>query len=353
MQTLTVYLKIPFESAPPTGQSPGLVFTDFPMGRDQGIQVGEDKAKITLWFDENCSWFSPEPNEEGSYSNVHAQRINVEVEICGLSDSFLAYMQSCDGYQFPAGVDPKAVTEYEHLAKQVLTVSVNRVNRLIAYARSHKAQSLLNELTLDFDRLRGWCDGFQAQAQIDNGPWFRFSPPTMDCIRSEIRLGRKYITKNDWPELREFVAGSQKPNLVGELLAGAEYLMHLGHSRSAITEAVTALEVAIYNFSRAPNIETAFGPKMAKRLGLSTLQSQVQHLGLSGTIGYLFPVIIPDELLSAEVLAGCQAALTQRQNVVHNGQRSVKDAVAKKAIADIRACCNALDAISLPAGTKG
>lgn len=350
MQTLTVSLKIPFESDPPIGLSSALIFSHWlPIGRDQGIFIEEESRQITLWFDEKCSWFASQPtaDELTKYVNVHTRHVYAEVVVSGLSDDFLSYVRSCNGSQSPDEVDAEASSEYECLAKQVLTATVHRVNRLVAYARAHKGQYWLTESTLDFDRLRSYCNEFEARGQIGDGPLFRFCPPTTDCIRASFEAGRTYIVEDDWPALRDFVVSSQKATLVGELLAGAEYLLHFGHCRSAVTEAVTALEVAIFSFSRAPNAEAAFGSKMADRLALSTLQSQVQHLGLSTTIGYLLPTIIPESLLSAEVLKGCQAALTQRQNVVHNGQRNVKDAVAKKAIADIRACCTALETMTV------
>lgn len=348
MPILSVSLKIPFDSDLPD-ESPVLIFTGWlPIGPEQGIVVQEEGLEITIWFDETCSWFPPRPNTEGlmDYSCVHAHHVYVRVVLRELSDDFLFYMENCKGDQFPVNPDAEKNAEYVQLVVKVLLATVRRVNRLIAYVKAYNGHYWLTEYAVDVDRLRSYCNMFEARGQIDERPLFQFCPPTFDHITASIEVGRTYIVQNDWRSLQDFVAGSTKPALVNELLAGAEYLLSFGHYRSAITEAVTALEVAIFDFSRAPNAEAIFGFKMADRLALHTLQSQIQHLGLSATIRYLLPIIIPECVLSTELLKSCQDAITQRQNVVHNGQRNLKKAIAKKAIADIRACCTVLETVT-------
>ena len=194
--------------------------------------------------------------------------------------------------------------------------------------------------------MSSYFNAFEARGRIDDGAWFRFQPATGDRISLSFGGESKYIAEGEWPAFRDFVMGANKPGLVGELLAGAEYLLKAGHRRSALTEAVTALEVAIYNFARNPNTAAAFGEHMAARLSIQTLQSQVKHLGLTATVGYLLPTIIPEHLLPSHILSDCQSALTQRQNVVHNGQRDVEEGVVVRAIASIRTCCTTLESIS-------
>ena len=54
---------------------------------------------------------------------------------------------------------------------------------------------------------------------------------------------------------------------------------------------------------------------------MDRLDKQIEHMGLSGTVSYLLPLLLPDSVLAADVLSGCRDALTARQNIVHNGQR--------------------------------
>ncbi|MDO8351592.1 MAG: hypothetical protein Q7S94_10635 [Gallionella sp.] len=122
--------------------------------------------------------------------------------------------------------------------------------------------------------------------------------------------------------------------------------IRIGHYRSAITEAVTALEVAVFRFAGNTNADRAFAPHMAHRLALSSLKSQVDHLGLSATINYLLPTILHEELLPASVISECQFAISRRQNIVHNGQRSVSENDARRAVSGVRACCQVLEKVT-------
>jgi hypothetical protein len=75
-------------------------------------------------------------------------------------------------------------------------------------------------------------------------------------------------------------------------------------------------------------------------MGVDRLQKQVEHMGLSGTIRYLLPLLLPDDELPANVLQGCRDAIDARQNVVHNGQRDVKNV--EGLISSIETCCETL-----------
>ena len=106
-------------------------------------------------------------------------------------------------------------------------------------------------------------------------------------------------------------------------MASAEELAGIAHRRASLVEAVTALEVAVAAFARMPDAQTAFGSKLANRMRLQSLESEISQLELSSAIKYLFPVIFTEEQLPTEVLRGCQESVEQRQSVVHNGQRNV------------------------------
>ncbi len=48
-----------------------------------------------------------------------------------------------------------------------------------------------------------------------------------------------------------------------------------------------------------------------------TLYKQIDHMGLFGTIHYLFPVIFTEEQMPTELLKTCQKALEMRQTIIH------------------------------------
>ena len=349
MPRLTVVLKIPFECEPPLGSCPALTFTHWlPSGRNQGIVVKDDDIQIVLWFDEKCVLPPPHPtaDELKRQVNVLVHHVNVEIEVAALSDSLLSYMQNCDYSKPRKDTARNEQTEYERLAKRILVSVIGRINRLIAFARSKKGQYWLTEYNVDLNLTRSYFVKFEARGRVEEGSWFRFAPPTLDMLTASTENESRFITEGDWPAFRDFVLGANRPNLVGELLAGAEYLQNMGHCRSAISEAVTALEVAVHNFSRNPNAEKTFAGHLAERLALRTLHSQVERLGLSATIGYLLPTIVPEHTLPTTILSACQSALSERQNIVHNGKRNVDETTARRAITSIRACCSILESLT-------
>ena len=348
MPSFTVTLKVPFECDPPVGLVSALTFTHWlPVGHDKGISIEDGNMRFVLWFDEKCTWWASQPtaDELKRHINVLARYVNVEVQVIGLTDALLTYMQTADSKP-PAEVNSDLKTEYEILARKILVSVLQRINRIISFARSRKGQYWLTEHDIDHDQLRSCFGKFGALGRVDEGPLFSFAPPTVDRITIRSGTTSSYIDEGDWPAFREFVIGAKKPDLVGELLAGAEYLLRAGHCRSALTEAVTAVEIVVFRFSRSPKPDGEFGKHMAGRLALPTLYSQVSHLGLSATVRYLLPTILPEHILPVAILSVCQEALTQRQNVVHNGQRDVDESFALRAISSIRKFCSILDSLT-------
>jgi hypothetical protein len=346
---LTVFLKIPFDSESLTDSHTAITFTHWlPVGRDQGICVQDGGIRILLWFDEKCTWWVSQPtaDELKKYVNINARFVYADIQVSGLRADLLEYMQAFDFSKPPGKEDEPLQVEYIRVAREVLISAIHRVNRLIAFARSHKGQYWLSDYKIDSDRLRSYFIAFEGRGQVDDGPVFRFQPSQTDVIRVTTEGNGRYVTESDWSALCEFVMGGSKPQLIGELLAGSEHLLSIGHYRSAITEAVTALEVAIFRFAGNCNADRAFSPHMAQRLALSSLRSQVDHLGLSATVNYLLPAILPEELLPASVISECQFALSRRQTIVHNGQRNVPEGDARRAVSGIRACCQILEKVT-------
>ncbi len=78
-------------------------------------------------------------------------------------------------------------------------------------------------------------------------------------------------------------------------------------------------------------------------MGIKGLKNQVDHMGLSGTINYLFPVLFSEDQVSSSILTTCQKALEVRGNVVHNGQREIESKKLITFINGIRQLCEILE----------
>jgi len=146
----------------------------------------------------------------------------------------------------------------------------------------------------------------------------------------------------DWLNAKCFVQSSSRTSLVLQLLASAESFAGTDHRRAALVEAVTALEVAISEFSKSPKAQEAFGSLLAERFDTPSLKTQVEHLGLSGGVRYLLAVILSPEQLPTHLLRSCQQAVEERNNVVHRGQRDVAEDRLRAYLDSIRQVCSIL-----------
>lgn len=345
MSVLTIEARVPISDSDGEKPSSGIAFTHFfPFGIDDGVSVSAEGMKVVLWFDEQCTYHQRSAEELNRYSRIDATFVNVKVEVLGISEELLNHMQK------PAHIDespPRGWTvasEYIQLAEKVSNAVMKRVNRLISAARNIRGQYWLVPYSLNG---KEFTTRFDCSASVNGGPSFRFCPRYDNGVFVRVGGAERYIRDVDWGEIVSFVEGEGKPDLVRELLAGAERLAEQEHYRAALTEAVTALEVAISSFASAPLSTEAFGSILAERLGVASLKNQVSHLGLSGTVNFLLPIIFSEEILPASVLIACQSAVRQRQTVVHQGQRDVNSSFANASVSAIRTLCEILRSLSL------
>jgi len=342
MATLHIDLKIPIETEPLIGAA-ALIFTHWmPIGKEHGIKITEDQLELLLWFDIKSTWWASHPTAEElkNHVNVLAHYVLAEVIVHDVDQSLASYMQNRDFSKLPNSDDAEIQKAYENLGRKVSQVVLNRVNRLIVFARVVKGQYWLLDYPIDLNRLHAYFQSFEATGSIDEGKRFRFQPGTGDHISISMPSETKYINEGEWNDVEQFVQGRRRPSMVLELLAGAQQLSGNGYARSALTEAVTALEVAVSDFSRTDKCNEALASKYGSRMGIDRLQKQVDRMGLSGTVRYLLPVLLTEDDLPENILKGCRDAIDARQNVVHNGQREVKNV--EYFISSIESCCKIL-----------
>ncbi|MDZ4204312.1 MAG: hypothetical protein U1C46_05780 [Bacteroidales bacterium] len=342
MSILTIALKVPLGTEPLIG-APALIFTRWlPIGKANGISVAEDGMNLLLWFDLQSTWWAFEPSEEELKKrlNVPTHYVRVEVIVHEVNSDLANYIQHRDFKKLPDESEKTLQSEYEQLGLKILQIVISRINRLISYARTFKGQYWVSEYKLDSRRMYSYFQSFEAKGRINGSDEFSFQPGVGVFIHV-IMSSEDPIKENEWTEVGKFVKGVQRTPLVLELLAGAEQLAGNNYARSALTEAVAALEVAILAFGRSQDNNLKLTSLVGPRLDLNRLSKQIEHMGLSGTIRYLLPLLFPEDVLPLDVLAGCQDAITERQNVIHNQKRNVKNV--SRFIQSIRKCCKILD----------
>lgn len=342
---LIVKLKVPIavSSIVPTA---ALIFSKWlPLKPDDALQRSIDGLTAYVWFDITTTWWADQMKEEDlpRQINVCTHFVNVDVVIKSVADDLAAYIRARDYRELPAPANKALQDRFDDLGRSVVRLTLETYNRMVGFVRSSKGQYWLNEYEIDLDRTRSYLTHFEAKVVFPDGEKSRFLP-CIDHMNVRMIAKERYIDRADWRNVQAFVAANSKTPLVGTLLAGSEELAGSGQSRVAITESITALEVALSQFAERPVVEKVQGEETRQRMGLDAIKHQVEHMGLTGSVSYLLPLLFPAAILPANVLAGARDAIQARQNIVHRGARGVARDKLETMMRSVTQLCRILEA---------
>lgn len=343
MDKLLIRMETPFLGYPDASSDSFMIFHQWlPLKEEDFIIIEDEELRLKLWFDVKTTWWASQPDEAeiSRWVNVTARKVYADVIVSNLNENFLHFASTRNYSEKVKPEDQEYQKEYELLGERVQAFVLYHLNRLIAYARVYKGQYWLQEYPLG----RDYFLKFSSKARINDGDWFLWQPSNVRKISFVMSENYdRYFSESDWNSAKEFVCSSHKTELHWHLLAGAEALASKHNNRAALTEAITALEIAVNSFAANSNASLVFSGKLADRIGIERLGKQVEHMGLSGTIHYLFPVLFREDQVPSSVLTTCQEALEARGNVVHSGQRQVDGKKLKKFLNGIRQLCETLE----------
>jgi len=325
-----------------------------PLAEQDSIVATIDGLSVRIWLDASCIAQRPPLAVENieRARQIYVSKLCVEVGGLEVTDRLghltvtLASENDWTAEHISATYDADLLDEYSILGRRAYASAIAAVNRLLSYVRARKGQYWLNEYRPDkgthseFTRLR-------AMAKIADSDWVRLSIPGAFEYRAiSIPEHERIIQKKDWQEITSHVATFKRPPLAGLLLAGAEELLRAGHSRAALIEAVSALEVAINRFADNADPER-WEEHVRGRASSQSLKAHVHDLGLRGTVNYLLPVLYTNEQLGGEVLESCRSAIRDRNDVVHNGRQRLDPQLLGTQLRSIRSLCDQLERLQL------
>ncbi len=325
-----------------------------PLGPENGIRLCRDDLELVLWLDvKSVQWVSEVAEEDiPNRINLTTHRIYADITATMDDDALLSYMPVRDFSRQPTEEEESLAERYELHGREVFSLLADGVNRLLTFIRVEKGQFWLNPLEIDLDRMASHSVEFKARAQVDDGPWFSWQPTQSEVLTLGAPIFReappRYLTSTDWPEAQAFVSAEGQPNLPRQLLAAAEAFAAAGSERVALTEAVTALEVAVSWFVESPKSDYLLTEPLRSRLGLESMKSVLHRRGLTATVGFLLPILFDSSKLPDEVLATCRQAIEARQNVVHRGARRVDPDKLRRFLGGIRNLCEVLQEATAP-----
>ena len=282
------------------------------------------------------------PNNESdleSCINIFVKRLHTE-SLYNELDIFTANTIRSASNNIAPPIIGDGLSDYEIIGGEIIDNILTAVNRLVSYCYSVKGQYDLSEISTQGRSTLNYFLQFDAKASLDNGPKFDFRPRNSYELIVAFPAESSYITKEDWGSIETFVADNTRTSLIDELLSRTEELFSKGLRRSAILEAVSAMELAISSFVNAPNLEHE--TLNAGIRGIKDLKKTQKELGLNKTIKILLPILFNESHLGDDIISGCIKAYEDRNNVAHNGMRDISEVALRAHIDNITNLCSLL-----------
>lgn len=330
-------------------------FKWLPDGEEDILKREKEDFTARLWIDYSCvNRHGEELNEEviSKWANVTVNKVFIDVEVDNLPDELVDFIyderesprQTHHGLSPGEGNYEELSASYKDLGIKVQYFAITFCNRLISFVRNHKLQYWLEEIVFDEGNISSRDVEFLAKVKINDYDWVRWCPYNEMHFNVMIPSDDIIIKPEEWGDIKEFVAGDSRSRLFSELLANAKSFIDSRHRGNAIIQAVTALQIAVSNFSRKPILDGLLSDEAKERINVQHLNEQYKHLGFSGTVNYLLPILFPPDVLKTDILRKCQDAITLRNNIVHNGQRDrdVDEVLTRQCVTAIIDACRVL-----------
>jgi hypothetical protein len=318
--------------------------------KKDALIVNKGNQIVKLWIDNSCVYMeAPDKEKIKIWVNIPVCKVFVDIEVQDLSDELIRFIY--DERDRPKnihyGIKPgegnydELNNSYKKLGEEVLQSSLEVYNRFVAFVRNNKGQYWLSEHKFDKNRISSMNVEFNSKVSSNNCDWVRWCPPFVDNIIIILSDDDDKISikENEWKEINQFISGNSRLDLVLELLANTRSLIDAEYLRSAIIEAVSALEVAIDSFGEAPRIGDLLPNEQVGRLYLGNLGRTIEKIGLLPTVDFILPLLFPPTILPTEIIAQCRRAIELRNTIVHHGQRNIVEDETRSLInAVIEAC---------------
>ena len=305
---LTVEYRIPVRGQHPSRGSVIEFLSWLPQGEEHGIAFQKEEVSLLIYFDEACVAY---PRER----DADAIKRQTNVGMCDILIRASTVIENQELADYIAGIDPAVAPgksdlgdEYSHLGEKLTRISVEVLNRLVAYLRTEKRHYWLSTY---YEMQPGNVpEAYGGRARFDDGEWFRWRPSYITSLVAVVPSAADCISEDDWVAARKVAANDRfRPWPAGALLADAFLLRDLGYGRAALVEACAGLEVAVDRFLEAPLTAGLVNPERAIAVNIPNLIHKARAVGLRGTVNLLLPMIFPAHLVSNRLISDVQHAV--------------------------------------------
>ncbi len=331
---LTIHFRVPLNGS--------MLFNRWlPLGHESALALNSSKYHVRLWFDLEClESRGQSPTKESVTNEVSAVK-TVIVECVATVDDALAHFifENHDWPQRASILDStdsnvrNYAMQYQQLGKDALEEVVRTVNLLSAWVYADKNHHWLRLLRFSTTNIMSQNQEFRSRVSAPDRDPVRWCPPNDDRITLCNPYAGDYITLADWTSIADHLSRSQRPSAIKEFLSNGNAMLDQGHLRSAVLEAVIALELALNKFSQSPDKSMFRDDRV---YATHDLASNVKHLGFSTSVSHLLPLVLPESFLDAQLLSRCSDAIACRQNITHTGQRKLTETDASQHVTALR-----------------
>lgn len=332
MPALTVQMEIQL--------SPPIVFYKWlPLQPADAIRYAEDGIELNIWFDLDCVGSFLAEQELSSLINVTPQRVKVSARK-DVSGSLKAHIESnCTVPEADA-----VGKEYKAVGQAIHKLTLDRVNRLIEFAYAIKGQYWVQHLEFDALNPSQFFIQTKAIASFGDETKYRFYPDNTAVVRVGTEQTKHFITPEEWESAKDFVVGNVRSPMAERLLASARELASKGHNRTALIEAVCALEIKLQEFARKCD-DRIICEQLQIRLETKGLRTLIGKVGLRGAFGLVIPITLNEHQMPSAILTQCQEAIDLRGTVVHGARRLIEDKALYPMLTAIEECCARFDVL--------
>lgn len=342
MKQIEVRMTVPLPPSWGGGNGEMIFHRWVPSSGADRICLSANGVTTYLWFD------ALDAEEIAGIADSQRSRINIQrstacilVETEVSEDLATALLTR----SFPPSLPEALQCEYTGLQSSIHGSAVELVNRVIAYVRSVKAQYWLGKFAIgEYEEAINLVE-FNTQVRKPGGEWVKWMPAGSGFRGHFVVDESRYVTTADWDSICLFVKTSKNPPFVDELLANAEALVAQGVGRSAVVEAVSAMEVALAVLGSEEHAQSSWARDLDARVPLESLSRHIAKLGLRGSLSYLIPILFSENQVPRQVLDGAIKAVNARNVIAHQGQRQIEIAVARDHVVAIRRLCYAMGVV--------
>jgi hypothetical protein len=313
----------------------------FPLGEDDAIKCTEDGISVQIHFDQKCigNLQLEEVSQIPNYMNINTRAVLVTCQT-DVSNDLLKYMKDKDYRKFYDPAMDNLESDYLKMAEKVLAAGVKRVNRLFSYVNNVHGFFACIPINATSGDIPSAMVRYNAHFRIcGNAEWMRFGPQKGRAIPARIHMPMRYVSKNDWSQIRDFVSGDEKMPNYKEIISAAKMLASAGFLRSAVTEAVAALEQCTKSFGARCGNGSAAPESVVDGVNVA---DHIERLGFTCSFDVLLPLVLKPGVIQPGDHSLAKEAILIRHNIVHNLQRALNVTKVVKQITSIEKICDIL-----------